>query len=50
VIIVPSLSDDDARAIYPKGWKQVLPYMRVVPQPGTQEDEVAVSPAAQPAS
>ncbi len=48
VIIVPSLSDDDARAIYPKGWKQVLPYMRVVPQPGSQEDEVVVSPASQP--
>jgi alkyl hydroperoxide reductase subunit AhpC len=36
VIIVPSLSDDDARALYPKGWKQVLPYMRVVPQPGQE--------------
>jgi len=33
VIIVPAVSDDDARKKYPEGWKQVLPYMRVVPQP-----------------
>ncbi|MBM3813972.1 MAG: peroxiredoxin [Acidimicrobiia bacterium] len=33
VIIVPAVSDDDARKKYPDGWKQVLPYMRVVPQP-----------------
>jgi alkyl hydroperoxide reductase subunit AhpC len=33
VIIVPSLSDDDARAKFPGGWKNITPYMRVVPQP-----------------
>jgi alkyl hydroperoxide reductase subunit AhpC len=33
VIILPSVSDADARAAYPDGWKAPLPYMRVVPQP-----------------
>jgi thioredoxin-dependent peroxiredoxin len=32
-IIVPSLSDDDARAKFPNGWKTVKPYLRTVPQP-----------------
>jgi thioredoxin-dependent peroxiredoxin len=30
VIIVPSLSDDDARARFPQGWKTLRPYLRVV--------------------
>jgi alkyl hydroperoxide reductase subunit AhpC len=34
VIILPSVSDEDAKAKYPNGWKQPLPYIRVVPQPG----------------
>lgn len=33
VIIVPSISDDEARAMYPKGWKTVKPYLRLVKQP-----------------
>lgn len=33
VIIVPSVSDDEARAIYPQGWKAPRPYLRIVPQP-----------------
>ncbi len=33
VIIVPSLSDDDARQKFPQGWKTVKPYLRVVPAP-----------------
>jgi alkyl hydroperoxide reductase subunit AhpC len=33
VIIVGSVSDDDARKIYPQGWKAPKPYIRVVPQP-----------------
>ena len=33
VIIVPSLSDNDARREFPGGWTTVKPYMRVVPQP-----------------
>jgi len=33
VIIVPSVSDDDARKKYPGGWKAPKPYLRIVPQP-----------------
>jgi alkyl hydroperoxide reductase subunit AhpC len=33
VIIVPSVSDADAKALFPKGWKTVKPYLRVVEQP-----------------
>jgi thioredoxin-dependent peroxiredoxin len=33
VIIVPSVSDDDAKKQYPNGWKTVKPYLRIVPQP-----------------
>jgi thioredoxin-dependent peroxiredoxin len=32
-IIVPSVSDDEARQRFPGGWKTVKPYLRVVPQP-----------------
>jgi alkyl hydroperoxide reductase subunit AhpC len=33
VIIVGSVSDDDARKIYPEGWRSPKPYMRFVAQP-----------------
>jgi alkyl hydroperoxide reductase subunit AhpC len=33
VIIVPSLSDEDAKARFPEGWKTLKPYLRVVKQP-----------------
>jgi alkyl hydroperoxide reductase subunit AhpC len=33
VIIMPSVSDDDAKAKFPKGWKAVKPYLRLTPQP-----------------
>jgi len=33
VIIVPSVSDADAKAQFPNGWKTLRPYLRVVPQP-----------------
>ena len=33
VIIVPAVSDDEARQRFPGGWKAPKPYMRVVPQP-----------------
>jgi alkyl hydroperoxide reductase subunit AhpC len=33
VIIAGSVSDEDAKKIYPKGWKSPRPYMRIVPQP-----------------
>ncbi len=34
VIIVPSVSDDEARTRFPAGWKAIKPYIRVVHQPG----------------
>jgi alkyl hydroperoxide reductase subunit AhpC len=33
VIIVPSVSDEEAKEVYPNGWKTVKPYLRVVAQP-----------------
>ncbi len=33
VIIVPAVSDEEAKKIYPGGWKTVRPYLRIVPQP-----------------
>ncbi|MCH9006982.1 peroxiredoxin [candidate division KSB1 bacterium] len=33
VIIVPSVSDDEAKGMFPEGWKTVKPYLRVVKQP-----------------
>jgi thioredoxin-dependent peroxiredoxin len=33
VIIVPSLSDEDAKARFPGGWKTLKPYLRIVDQP-----------------
>jgi alkyl hydroperoxide reductase subunit AhpC len=33
VIISPSVSDEEAKKRFPGGWKQPLPYIRVIPQP-----------------
>jgi len=33
VIIVPAVSDDEARAKFPRGWKALTPYLRLTPQP-----------------
>ena len=33
VIILPAVSDEDARKKYPDGWKSPLPYIRIVRQP-----------------
>ena len=33
VIIVPAVSDEDAKAKYPDGWRAEKPYLRYVPQP-----------------
>ena len=35
VIILGSVSDEDAKKKYPQGWKSPKPYIRLVPQPGT---------------
>ncbi len=37
VIIAGSVSEDEARAKYPQGWKAPKPYIRIVPQPGVPE-------------
>jgi alkyl hydroperoxide reductase subunit AhpC len=34
VIIVPSLSNEDAKKLFPGGWKEHKPYLRTVKQPG----------------
>ena len=33
VIIVPAVSDDDAKKLFPAGWKTLKSYLRIVPQP-----------------
>jgi thioredoxin-dependent peroxiredoxin len=33
VIISPSVSDEEAKKVYPQGWKAPRPYLRIVPQP-----------------
>jgi alkyl hydroperoxide reductase subunit AhpC len=33
VIIVPAVSDEDAKKKFPSGWKAPKPYLRIVPQP-----------------
>jgi alkyl hydroperoxide reductase subunit AhpC len=35
VIISGTVSNDQAKEIWPDGWKEPKPYMRVVPQPGS---------------
>ena len=34
VIIVPAVSNEDAKTKFPDGWNEVRPYLRIVPQPG----------------
>ena len=33
VIIVPAVKDDEAKKLYPNGWKAIKPYLRKVPDP-----------------
>ena len=33
VIIVPAVSNEEAEKKFPKGFKEVKPYLRVTPQP-----------------
>jgi alkyl hydroperoxide reductase subunit AhpC len=35
VIIAGSVSDDDAKKVYPNGWKSPRPYIRIVPPPAS---------------
>jgi len=34
VIIGAAVTDDEAKNLFPQGWKTVKPYLRVLPQPG----------------
>ncbi|MFM8563108.1 MAG: peroxiredoxin [Acidimicrobiia bacterium] len=34
VIIGAAVTDDEAKTLFPNGWKTVKPYLRVLPQPG----------------
>ena len=34
VIIAGSVSDEDAKKLFPQGWKALKPYLRIVKQPG----------------
>jgi thioredoxin-dependent peroxiredoxin len=34
VIIVPAVSNEEAKQKFPGGWNEVKPYLRIVPQPG----------------
>ena len=33
VIVVPSISDDEADKLFPKGYNKIKPYLRTTPQP-----------------
>ncbi len=33
VIIVPAVSNDDAKELFPDGWDEQKPYLRVTKQP-----------------
>ena len=33
VIIVPSMSNEEAKKAFPQGWKELKPYLRLVPDP-----------------
>ena len=33
VIIVPAVKEDEAKKLFPNGWKAVKPYLRFVKQP-----------------
>jgi alkyl hydroperoxide reductase subunit AhpC len=37
VIILPAVSDEDAKEKFPGGWKTLKPYLRVLPQPNKRE-------------
>jgi thioredoxin-dependent peroxiredoxin len=46
VIILPSVSDEDARKAFPNGWNAPKPYLRIVPQPADSGTETAKAKVA----
>jgi thioredoxin-dependent peroxiredoxin len=43
VIIVPALTDEQAKEKFPGGWKTLTPYLRVVPQPNKTKTDTATA-------
>jgi thioredoxin-dependent peroxiredoxin len=41
VIIVTAVSDAEAKEKFPEGWKTIKPYLRIVPQPGSETVNVS---------
>lgn len=39
VIIAGSVTNEEAKTLYPDGWKEPKPYLRIVPMPGTSRLE-----------
>lgn len=35
VIIVPAVTNEEAKSKYPAGWRELKPYLRYVPDPKT---------------
>jgi alkyl hydroperoxide reductase subunit AhpC len=46
VIIAGSVSDDDAKKMWPSGWKTLTPYLRIVPHPENPETETEIERTA----
>ncbi|REJ78275.1 MAG: peroxiredoxin [Acidobacteria bacterium] len=42
-IIVPALSDEEAEAKFPKGFRKVKPYLRITPQPDVTDESESAS-------
>eukprot|EP01087_Luapelamoeba_hula_P010565 TRINITY_DN279_c0_g1_i1.p2 TRINITY_DN279_c0_g1~~TRINITY_DN279_c0_g1_i1.p2 ORF type:complete len:225 (+),score=44.82 TRINITY_DN279_c0_g1_i1:49-723(+) len=39
VVILPTISNEDAKGLFPEGWKELKPYLRLVSQPGAGKKE-----------
>jgi len=46
VIILGTVSDEEAKQKYPAGWRTPKPYMRIVAQPGVREAELGAAAKA----
>jgi alkyl hydroperoxide reductase subunit AhpC len=46
VIILGSVSDEEAKQQFPGGWKTPKPYMRIAPQPGKSDSKTVKSSTA----
>jgi alkyl hydroperoxide reductase subunit AhpC len=39
VVILPSITNEEAKEKFPAGWKELKPYLRLTPQPNKQKQE-----------